>query len=101
MAKLLATKSCTSAVLAACSMVVAASLLPAGPCRAQESARFPALKAEQLTPEQKQWAVTAPPRSGRSTNPPYHSMSAASELDRACQPARGRLNLLAEESGHW
>ena len=82
MVKLFATKPCTSAVLAASTTVVVALLLLDGPSRAQETARFPALKAEQLTPEQKQWAdsITAPPRNGRFTNPPYRAYIRSPQL---------------------
>jgi 4-carboxymuconolactone decarboxylase len=40
---------------------------------AQDQGRFPALRLEQLTPEQKKWAddITAPPRNAKFSNPPY------------------------------
>jgi 4-carboxymuconolactone decarboxylase len=52
------------------------------PATAQESARFKALTAEQLTPEQKAWAdaITAPPRNAKFGNPPYRAYIQAPEL---------------------
>ena len=42
---------------------------------AQDAVRFPALQADQLTPDQKKWAdtITAPPRNGKFANPPYRA----------------------------
>jgi 4-carboxymuconolactone decarboxylase len=41
---------------------------------AQESRRFPALRIDQLTPDQKKWAesISAPPRNAKFSNPPYN-----------------------------
>jgi 4-carboxymuconolactone decarboxylase len=49
---------------------------------AQESARFKAMTAEQLTPEQKIWAdaISAPPRNAKFGNPPYRAYIQAPEL---------------------
>ena len=58
------------------------TVLPLPPARAQDAARFPPLKAEQLTPDQKKWAdsLTAPPRNGSFTNPPYRGYIRSPEL---------------------
>jgi 4-carboxymuconolactone decarboxylase len=49
---------------------------------AQDNARFPALRLEQLTPEQKKWAedITAPPRNAKFSNPPYNEYIRSPEL---------------------
>jgi 4-carboxymuconolactone decarboxylase len=41
---------------------------------AQDSHRFPALRIDQLTPDQKKWAesISAPPRNAKFNNPPYN-----------------------------
>jgi 4-carboxymuconolactone decarboxylase len=68
------------------SLFTAVALLPlltlALPAAAQESARFKALTAEQLTPEQKIWAdaITAPPRNAKFGNPPYRAYIQSPEL---------------------
>jgi 4-carboxymuconolactone decarboxylase len=43
--------------------------------RAEDSARFAPLKAEELNPAQKAWAemIAAPPRNAKFTNPPYRA----------------------------
>ncbi len=52
------------------------------PLVAQESKRFKALTAEQLSPEQKAWAdsITAPPRNAKFANPPYRAYIHSPEL---------------------
>jgi len=49
---------------------------------AQDNARFPALQAEQLTPEQRAWAdsIAAPPRNGKFGNAPYRAYIRSPEL---------------------
>jgi 4-carboxymuconolactone decarboxylase len=49
---------------------------------AQDKTRFPELKAEQLTPEQKKWAdaVAAPPRRANFAQPPYRIYMRSPEL---------------------
>jgi 4-carboxymuconolactone decarboxylase len=49
---------------------------------AQDAARFAPLQADQLTAEQKKWAdtITAPPRNGKFTNPPYRAYIHSPEL---------------------
>ena len=49
---------------------------------AQDAVRFPALQADQLTPDQKKWAdtITAPPRNGKFANPPYRAYIRSPEL---------------------
>jgi len=49
---------------------------------AQDAVRFPALQADQLTPDQKKWAdtITAPPRNGKFANPPYRAYIRNPEL---------------------
>ena len=44
--------------------------------------RFAPLQADQLTAEQKKWAetITAPPRNGKYTNPPYRAYIHSPEL---------------------
>ena len=61
---------------------LASSVLLAAPLAAQESSRFKALTAEQLTPEQKIWAdaITAPPRNAKFGNPPYRAYIQSPEL---------------------
>jgi 4-carboxymuconolactone decarboxylase len=59
------------------------SLLPMShAARAQEAVRFAPLQAERLTAEQKAWAdsITAPPRNGSFTNPPYRAYIRSPEL---------------------
>ena len=43
--------------------------------RAEDAARFAPLKADELTPSQKQWAdmIAAPPRNAKFGNPPYRA----------------------------
>jgi 4-carboxymuconolactone decarboxylase len=43
--------------------------------RAEDVTRFAPLKAEELTPAQKEWAdaITAPPRNAKFVNPPYRA----------------------------
>src|SRR4051794_36884481 len=52
------------------------------PALAQNSERFPPLKYEQLTPEQRKWAdeIAAPPRNAKFTNPPYRIYLRSPEL---------------------
>ncbi len=49
---------------------------------AQETKRFPELRAEQLTPEQKKWAesIALPPRNAKFTNFPYRAYIHSPEL---------------------
>jgi 4-carboxymuconolactone decarboxylase len=49
---------------------------------AQDSSRFPALRLDQLTPEQKKWAddIAAPPRNAKFINPPYNEYIRSPEL---------------------
>ncbi len=49
---------------------------------AQETTRFPPLKAEEMTPQQKTWAdaLAAPPRNGKINNPPYRAYIRSPEL---------------------
>jgi 4-carboxymuconolactone decarboxylase len=49
---------------------------------AQDSSRFPALRLDQLTPEQKKWAddIAAPPRNAKFSNPPYNEYIRSPEL---------------------
>ena len=49
---------------------------------AQDAVRFAPLQADQLTPEQKKWAdtITAPPRNGKFSNPPYRAYIRSPEL---------------------
>jgi 4-carboxymuconolactone decarboxylase len=60
-------------LLAAISL--AALLATPGPGRAEDITRFAPLKADQLTPAQKQWAdmIAAPPRNAKFTGPPYRA----------------------------
>jgi 4-carboxymuconolactone decarboxylase len=57
-----------------------AALAPSG--HAEDIPRFPPLKAEELTPPQKAFAdlLTAPPRNGKYTNPPYRAYIRSPEL---------------------
>ena len=49
---------------------------------AQQSARFPPLSVDQLSPEQKKWVegIAAPPRNAKFTNPPYNTYLRSPEL---------------------
>lgn len=55
-------------------------LLPAA--SAQDSARFPALSFDQLSPTQKKWAedISGPPRNAKFSKPPYNTYLRAPEL---------------------
>ncbi len=48
----------------------------------QDRQRFPKLRSDQLTPEQKKWAdeIAAPPRNAKFTNPPYNIYLRSPEL---------------------
>src|SRR5450759_2133766 len=48
----------------------------------QDRQRFPILRSDQLTPEQKKWAdeIAAPPRNAKFTNPPYNIYLRSPEL---------------------
>ena len=48
----------------------------------QDRQRFPKLRSDQLTPEQKKWAdeIAAPPRNAKFTNPPYYIYLRSPEL---------------------
>ena len=50
--------------------------------RADDTMRFPPLKAEELNPAQKAWAdaITAPPRHAKFTNPPYRAYIRSPDL---------------------
>jgi 4-carboxymuconolactone decarboxylase len=50
--------------------------------RAEDLARFPPLKAEELTPPQKAWAemIAPPPRNAKITNPPYRAYVRSPDL---------------------
>jgi 4-carboxymuconolactone decarboxylase len=60
-------------LLAACGL--AALIAVPQMVRAEDSVRFPPLKAEELNPAQKAWAemIAAPPRNAKFTNPPYRA----------------------------
>jgi 4-carboxymuconolactone decarboxylase len=57
--------------------VISLAVLVAAPqsSSAEDIARFPPLKAEELTPPQKAWAemIAPPPRNAKITNPPYRA----------------------------
>jgi 4-carboxymuconolactone decarboxylase len=57
--------------------VISLAILVAAPqsSSAEDIARFPPLKAEELTPPQKAWAemIAPPPRNAKITNPPYRA----------------------------
>ena len=59
-----------------------AMLLLSVASQAQDKTRFPELKPEQLTPEQKKWAdaVAAPPRGANFRQPPYRIYMRSPEL---------------------
>ncbi len=48
----------------------------------QDGQRFPILRSDQLTPDQKKWAdeIAAPPRNAKFTNPPYNIYLRSPEL---------------------
>jgi 4-carboxymuconolactone decarboxylase len=48
----------------------------------QDGQRFPILRSDQLTPDQKKWAdeIAAPPRNAKFTNPPYNVYLRSPEL---------------------
>jgi 4-carboxymuconolactone decarboxylase len=54
-------------------VITAATLAVPYSASAQDNARFPPLRADELTPEQKAWAdsIALPPRNAKFTNPPY------------------------------
>jgi 4-carboxymuconolactone decarboxylase len=58
------------------------SLAATSPSWAQEPTRFPPLKAEEMTPDQKTWAdlISAPPRNAKFVNPPYRAYIRNPEL---------------------
>jgi len=60
-------------LLAALAVAALAALPRIG--HADDVTRFPPLKAEELTPAQKDWAdaITAPPRNAKFVNPPYRA----------------------------
>ena len=62
-------------------LIAAACALSLGG-EAQETKRFPELRAEQLTPEQKKWAesIAQPPRNAKFTNFPYRAYIHSPEL---------------------
>ena len=62
---------------------------------AQETKRFPELRPEQMTPEQKKWAesIALPPRNAKSTNFPYRAYIHSPEL-------AARLQALSDY-GRW
>ena len=62
--------------------MVAAVLVVPPRSEAQETKRFPELRAEQLTPAQKQWAdsIALPPRNAKFTNFPYRAYIHSPEL---------------------
>src|SRR6195952_3596279 len=51
------------------------SIAISGAARAEDITRFAPLKADQLTPAQKEWAdmIAAPPRNAKFTGPPYRA----------------------------
>jgi 4-carboxymuconolactone decarboxylase len=60
-----------------------AAVLAAPPAsRAEDIARFPPLKAEELTPPQKAWAemIAQPPRNAKIANPPYRAYVRSPDL---------------------
>jgi 4-carboxymuconolactone decarboxylase len=61
--------------------IAVAFALPQAPM-AQDSQRFPELRLDQLTPEQKAWAegIAAPPRNAKFTLPPYRAYIRSPEL---------------------
>src|ERR1700712_4264217 len=63
-------------------IAIAASIAIAPSVRAEEITRFLPLKAEEMTPPQKEWAemIAAPPRNAKFNNPPYRAYIRNSEL---------------------
>jgi len=61
-------------------LVAVLSAIPAA--HGQDAARFPPLKADALTPQQKAFAdtLTTPPRNGNFNNPPYRAYIRSPEL---------------------
>ncbi|MEO7729046.1 MAG: carboxymuconolactone decarboxylase family protein [Burkholderiales bacterium] len=57
------------------------------PAGAQETKRFPELRADQLTPEQKKWAesIALPPRNAKFVNFPYRAYAYSPELAQRLQ----------------
>jgi 4-carboxymuconolactone decarboxylase len=62
--------------------LIIGALLTSSLVHAAESARFPALKADELNPAQKAWAdlIAAPPRNAKFSNPPYRAYIRNPEL---------------------
>ena len=72
--------------------VISLAALVAAPqsSSAEDIARFPPLKAEELTPPQKAWAemIAPPPRNAKITNPPYRAYVRNPSWLRDCRRCR-------------
>jgi hypothetical protein len=62
--------------------IIAMALVLPTLAAAQETKRFPELRPEQLTPEQKKWAdsIALPPRNAKFSNFPYRAYAHSPEL---------------------
>jgi 4-carboxymuconolactone decarboxylase len=66
-------------IMKAClaALVIGAAVASPFTAAAQDTTRFPPLRPDQLTPEQKAWAdsIAKPPRNAQFTNPPYRAFA--------------------------